>query len=99
MSAQRFVEESRTALAEITGAGAVSMGVEAWKRLAASSSAMGLTDLAGLFRALATVLGQRGSLAFEPSVRVASLVCAIHDRVEALASALAIWRVESDFKA
>jgi len=100
MSAERFVADARAALASLVGTGAVSSGRETlagFRGLARRARGLGLSDLAGHLEALAGQLEQKGALAFEPSAPLADEVCAIHDRIEALASTLALWGVEQAF--
>ncbi|HSN98162.1 MAG TPA: hypothetical protein VLS89_07685 [Candidatus Nanopelagicales bacterium] len=102
MSAERFVSDARRLLTSLVGMGAVSAGPESVgtaRSLGRRARGLGLVELGGHFEALAGRLTARGALAFEPSVELAEEVCAIHDRVEALASALAIWGVEAAFAA
>jgi hypothetical protein len=100
MSAERFVADARAALASLVGTGAVSSGretVAGLRGLARRARGLGLSDLAGHLEALASRLEDKGALAFEASVPLAHEVCAVHDRVEALASALSLWGVEQAF--
>ncbi len=100
MSAQRFVEEVRSALAGVLGTGAVSVGkhtVDTFASLSGRARSLGLDDLACQLEQLSGRLEQRGSLAFEPSLPLADLLLAAHDRVEGLASALQLWSVEQAF--
>lgn len=100
MSAERFVGDARRLLTAVVGMGAVSAGPETVataRGLARRARGLGLGELGGHFEALAGHLEARGALAYEPSVGLAGEVCAIHDRVEALASALALWGVEAAF--
>lgn len=102
MSAERFVADARRMLGTLVGVGAVSAGPEiekAARALAQRARGLGLTELSGHLAALAGHLADQGALAFEPSAALAGEVCAVHDRVEALASALALWRVEAAFSA
>jgi len=100
MSADRFVADARRMLSALVGVGAVSAGpqtVATARTLARRARGLGLTDLADRLITLAAHLDQQGTLAFEPSAALAGEVCAVHDRVEALASTLALWRVEEAF--
>jgi hypothetical protein len=100
MSAERFISDARAALAALVGTGAVSAGTETMaslRGLARRARGLGLSDLGGHLDALAGHLEHRGALAFEPSVPLAHEVCAVHDRVEALASTIALWGVERAF--
>ncbi|MCC6557014.1 MAG: hypothetical protein IT372_29025 [Polyangiaceae bacterium] len=102
MSAERFVADARATLSTLLGTGAVSSTRETVARaraLARRARGLGLTELAGHLDALGGHLEQKGALAFEPSIALADEVCAVHDRVEALASALALWGVERAFSA
>ena len=100
MSADRLVGDARQALAALAGLGVISLGKEAvgtWKGLAGRARACGLDDLGARMDALAAQIERRSALAFEPSADVAPAVLEVHDRVEALASALELWRVEAAF--
>jgi hypothetical protein len=100
MSAERFVKDARSALAALAGTGAVSAGpgtIKVWGSLSGRARSLGLLDLSTRIDALASHLEKRGALAYEPSVAVADEILAVYDRVEALASTLAAWKVEQAF--
>lgn len=97
-SVDRFVEDARRALTTLIGAGAAGATPAAprtWSALATRANELGLADLAARCDAVAGELGRRGALAFEASVPLADAALAVHDRVEALASALAIWSAQT----
>jgi hypothetical protein len=97
MSPGELVQKTRSQLAELAGAGAVSATqktVERWKQLAGGARALGLVELAARLEALATELGQRGALAYEPSRSLAYAALSVHDFVEALASHLELSNLE-----
>ncbi|MBI4819340.1 MAG: hypothetical protein HY791_23915 [Deltaproteobacteria bacterium] len=101
MSIDRFVGDTRSALSALVGTGAVSAGadsVRAWRSLSARAESLGLTDLSRSMSELARQLEHRGALAFEASPPLANVALTIFDRVEALASTAALWRVEEMFE-
>jgi hypothetical protein len=100
MSAERLVRDSRAALAQLAGLGAISQGresVSTWKGLAERARNLGLTELGTHMDALAALLERRGALAQEPDLTLADVVLSVHDRVEGLASALVLWSIERSF--
>ena len=96
--ADRFVQDTRNALAVLCGAGAAGARTEAprtWKALSARAIALGLPDLAERCARVAEELEARGALAFEASPPLADSVLAVFDRVEALSSTLMMWSAEA----
>ncbi len=93
----RFILDARRALSILVGAGAASAdtsAVKTWSDLGGRAKALGLPDLADRCRRVAGQLEGRGALAFEASMPLADATLAVHDRVEALASAAMLWDVE-----
>jgi hypothetical protein len=100
MSPKALVRELRSALASLAGTGAVSSSEGARARfvaLAGRARSLGLVELGAELDLLSAELERRGAMAYEPSIALAGRVLSIHDRTEALASAIALWDVESAF--
>lgn len=100
-SVERFVATTRTALAALLGGGGVAAGsqtIAAWRSLGAQARGLGLTELGALAERLSTQLQNRGAFAHTPSQALADTTLEIFDRIEALASTLALWAVEQAFE-
>jgi hypothetical protein len=100
MSAERFVIDVRHALGRLLAAGAISADTSAISRLmnlSGRARGLGLSDLALCLDDLARDLQRQRPLAAEDRARIAGRIVRIHDRVQALDSALAIASMEDAF--
>jgi hypothetical protein len=98
MSAERFVIDARRALGSLVVTGAMAARqdtVQKFRILSSRSRGLGLSDLALCLEELARELARQRPLTAEDRLAIAGRILRIHDRVEALDSALVIASVEN----
>jgi hypothetical protein len=89
---QRFVREARSALLELSLAGALEGATArsaALRRLSAEARGLGLGDLGGRLSAVAAALDRQSALGRAPNAPLAEALLSASDRVEALGAELA----------